>query len=71
MLPPLIAKVRSRDRNSQAGMTHEMAFDSPFRLDELARVTMAIHLTAGILAGPATFAPVPPASERHIGRLAG
>ena len=70
MLPPLIAKVRSRDRNSQAGMTHELAFDSPFRLDELARATMAIHLTAGILAGPATFAPVPPASERHGSRAA-
>ncbi len=70
MLPPLIARVRSRDRNSERGMTHELAFDSPFRLDELARATMAIHLTAGMLAGPATFAPVPPASERHRGLAA-
>lgn len=70
MLQPLIAKVRARDRKSPAGMTHELDFDSPFRLDELARATMAIHLTAGILAGPATFAPMPPASERHGGRAA-
>jgi hypothetical protein len=71
MLQPLIAKVRARGRTSPAGMTHELDFDSPFRLDELARATMAIHLTAGILAGPATFAPMPPASDRLRGRSAG
>ena len=63
MLPPLIATVRSRPLR---GMAHELAFLSPFRLDELARLTMAIHLTVGMLAGPATFAPVPPASARGI-----
>lgn len=64
MLPPMIATVRSRITNSTSGMAYELAFDSPFRLDELARVAMAIHLTTGRLAGPATFAPVPPASAR-------
>ena len=68
MLPPLIATVHSR---ALGGMAHELLFVSPFRLDELARATMAIHLTAGTLAGPASFAPVPPASARDPMRKAG
>ena len=70
MLPPLIATVRSRSQASKAGLAHELALASPFRLEELARLTMAIHLTAGKLAGPASFAPVPPASARRTGQTA-
>lgn len=68
MLPPLIATVRSR---ALSGMAHQLLFVSPFRLDELARATMAIHLTAGTLAGPASFAPIPPASARDPMRKVG
>lgn len=68
MLPPLLARVRSQQAEAELGLAYELEFDSPFRLDELARAAMAIHITAGSLSTPTSLSPASP-SARHIARM--
>lgn len=68
MLPPLLAKVRSQHAEAELGLAYDLEFDSPFRLDELARAAMAIHITSGSLSTPTSLSPASP-SARHIARM--
>lgn len=68
MLPPLLARVRSQRSEADIGVGYDLEFDSPFRLDELARAAMAIHISAGALSTPTSLSHASP-SARHIARM--